>query len=188
MQSVYELCPQLENEDYVLRLLEKKDIDDLLKVYSDEEAIKYFNSDNCEGDDFHYTTRERMEKQVDYWLFEYSRSGFVRWTIVDKHTQEAIGTVELFRRESEDYFNDCGILRLDLRSDYEKEESIFKILSTIVRPTFIMFHCSKIAIKAIPSAKQRIAAIQRLGFRYSTMKVIGHGGEEYGDYHILDKE
>ena len=30
-----------------------------------------------------------------------------------------IGTIELFHRDSKDYFNRCGLLRLDLKSDYD---------------------------------------------------------------------
>ena len=36
MMSVYEKCPVLENEKYLLRLVEKGDASDLLSVYSDE--------------------------------------------------------------------------------------------------------------------------------------------------------
>lgn len=33
---------------------------------------------------------------------EYERGGFVRWTVLDKHRQCAIGTVELFNRQAEE--------------------------------------------------------------------------------------
>ena len=91
--------------------------------------MPFFNSDNCGGDDFHYTTKNRMVQAIEYWLWEYSRQGFVRWTIVSKTTNEAVGTIELFHREAEDYFTNCGLLRLDLRSDYEIAGEIVKILS-----------------------------------------------------------
>ena len=50
--SVYENCPVLENEKYVLRFVKKDDASDLLKVYSDKHALPFFNSDNCDGDNF----------------------------------------------------------------------------------------------------------------------------------------
>ena len=82
MLNPYERCPKYENENYLLRMVSKKDKEDLLKVYSDEKAVPFFNSDNCGGDDFHYTTENRMEQAIEYWLWEYDRQGFVRWTIV----------------------------------------------------------------------------------------------------------
>ena len=55
MCNPYEKCPVYENENYLLRMVRKEDKEDLLKVYSDEKAVPFFNSDNCGGDDFHYT-------------------------------------------------------------------------------------------------------------------------------------
>ena len=69
----YENCPVFEDDKYMIRLLKKEDLDGLLKVYSDEKSVPFFNSDNCDGDDFHYTTKERMAQAIDYWLFEYER-------------------------------------------------------------------------------------------------------------------
>ena len=92
-----------ENEYYMLRMTNKEDKADLLKVYSDEKSVPFFNSDNCGGDDFYYTTEKRMEQAIEFWHWEYDRQGFVRWTIVSKETNEAVGTIELFHREAEDY-------------------------------------------------------------------------------------
>lgn len=69
--SVYEECPILENDLFLLRMVEKNDIEDLLKVYSDIKSVPIFNSDNCHGDDFHYQTIERMSQAVDFWLNSY---------------------------------------------------------------------------------------------------------------------
>lgn len=185
--DVYQKCPVFENEQYLLRLVKKEDKADLLKVYSDEKAVPLFNSDNCSGDDFHYTTESRMEQAIDYWLWEYSRTGFVRWTIVAKTTNKAIGTIELFHRESKDYFTNCGLLRLDLRSDYEIAWEIAKILKLIVGPAYALFHCDKIATKAIDAATQRISALKALGFKQSEEKLIGHDGTEYDSYFVLER-
>ena len=148
----YEKCPVYENENYLLRLLEPTDTADLLLVYSDEKAVPYFNGDNCHGDDFHYTTMERMSAAVDFWLLAYEQKAFVRWAILDKKLSRAIGTIELFNRRAEDYFNDCGLLRLDLRSDYEQRESIREILSLIAPHAFELFGCRMIATKIPPYA------------------------------------
>ncbi len=185
MLNPYQKCPVYENESYVLRLSAKDDAADLLKVYSDEKAVPLFNSDNCGGDDFHYTTLSRMEEAIEYWLWEYSREGFVRWSILSKAGNEAIGTIELFKRNAKDFFTDCGLLRLDLRSDFEKEDSIFEILNLIVPPAFELFECSMVATKIPPFATPRKSAAEKLGFTLSSEKLIGHGGEIYTDYYTL---
>ena len=48
-----------------------------------------------------------------------------------------------------------------------------------------MFHCDKIATKAIESATERIQALKSLGFVASSEKLIGHDGTEYGAYYVL---
>lgn len=184
--DVYKICPQFENEHFLLRYVSEEDCSDLLKVYSDKNSVPFFNSDNCCGDNFHYTTEERMLKAIRYWFFEYDRKGFVRWSIVDKSSNEVIGTIELFHRKSKDYFTKCGLLRLDLRSDFETSDKIINIISLIIKPTFKLFHCNKIATKAISEAKERIVALNELGFSLSSKKLIGHDGTEYSDYYVFE--
>ena len=58
MNNVYEECPILENDRFLLRFVTKEDATDLLKVYSDKNALPFFNSDNCHGDNFYYSTKE----------------------------------------------------------------------------------------------------------------------------------
>lgn len=185
MLAVYKNCPKYENETYILRMICKEDKKDLLKVYSDKKAVPFFNCDNCGGDDFHYTTEKRMEQAIEYWLWEYDRQGFVRWTIVSKTTNEAIGTIELFHRDANDYFTNCGLLRLDIRSDYERSSEIIKILKIILEPAYTLFHCDKIATKAIATATERRVALESLGFEPSSEKLIGHDGTAYDSYFVL---
>lgn len=182
MIDVYEKCPVFENEKYFLRMVTDEDVDDLLKVYSDIQAVPLFNSDNCHGDDFHYETIERMKQAVDFWSFSYKNRDFVRWAIVEKSVQKAVGTIELFNRTSEDYFNNCGILRLDLSSSYENATDIKSVLSLIIEPAYDLFDCDLIATKAVKAAKERRRALIETGFTESSEKLVGHDGTEYDSY------
>jgi len=179
--------PNIDNENYCFRLVAESDAEDLLKVYSDEEAVLFFNSDNCNGDDFHYTSLERMKDAVGYWLWEYERRGFVRWSIISHREEAVIGTVELFHRDSKDYFTDCGLLRLDLRSDYEKADVIKEILKQIGTPAFDIFSCRRLVTKAVPAAKERIQALAALGYIESEHDLLGSGGCHYKHYWVLNK-
>ena len=182
MENVYECCPSFEGERFLLRLVRLEDCAELLKVYSDERAVPLFNSDNCHGDDFHYTTLERMRSAIEFWLSSYEQRFFVRWAIVDQASGEAIGTIELFNRRADDWFDNCGVLRLDLRSDYERAEDIREILKLIIPQAYALFECDRIAMKAVPQAKERIEALEQLGFAARSEKLVGHDGTQYGDY------
>lgn len=186
MMNPYEKCPIFESEHYLLRLVSPEDAPGLLLVYSDEKSVPFFNSDNCGGDDFHYTTLKRMQEQIDFWLWEYHQKSYVRWTIMDRSVNLAIGSIELFNRKSNDFFNDCGLLRLDLRSDYERTETILEILAQILPNIWDLFGCQMVATKAPPFALQRKEALKQLGFSGSKERLIGHhDGKEYTDYYVL---
>lgn len=183
--DVYEQIPVMESDKFLLREIEDADAENLLKVYSDKDAVPLFNSDNC-VDNFYYVSIEEMKSTIAYWKREYQQRYYVRWAIIDKASNLAIGTIELFNRKANDYFNNCGLLRLDLRSDYEKQDDIEDILAIIIPETKEMFACDKIATKAIPIAKERIKALEHMGFCLSEESVIGHDGTKYGSYYVQE--
>lgn len=184
--NVYENVPVFENEEFMLRLVDReKDVDDLWEVYSDKKAVPLFNSDNCNGDNFYYDTKEKMEKALDFWVFSYRNGYFVRWAVIDKKCKKAVGTIELFHRDSEDYFTNCGLLRLDLHSSYETEQAIASVLGLIISDAYELFYCDKIATKAPETATERIRALKGLGFEAASQRLTGNNGETlYGDYYV----
>ena len=141
-----------------------------------------FNSDNCHGDNFHYTTLERMLQAVDFWLDSYAHGYFVRWTIL--HGQEPIGTVELFHREAADAFNHHGLLRLDLRSDWETVPAMVELLALLHRHAYDLFGCEILATKAPGHASARQQALREQGYIPSASLLMGWDGTEYGDYWV----
>ena len=157
----------IEGENYLVRKLEVRDTSDLLSVYSDEKSVPLFNSDNCNGDDFHYTSLERMQHAVEFWLWSYTNKYFVRFSIIDKRIQKVIRTIELFHRDSKDYFNRCGLLRLDLKRDYD------------------LFDCDMVATKIPTFAGERKAAAVQNGF-FATDKALvgGDDGKVYTNYYV----
>lgn len=187
MIDVYDCRPEYKNIKYTLRLVEQADCDDLLKVYSDAKSRPFFNSDNCYGDDFCYSSVEEMRKAIDFWIEKFRSKDFVRWTVIDNIGKEAVGTIELFHRDAGDAFTNCGLLRLDLRSDYETAERIEDILSLVIEPAFHLFACDKIATKAVPEAEKRICALRKMGFELSDKRLIGHDGTEYDNYFVLKR-
>lgn len=193
MVDIYKNCPVFENDNFLLRLIEEQDANDLLEVYSDKNALPFFNSDNCHGDNFYYPTAERMQEAVKFWVSAYENKWFVRLTIIDKSTAKAIGSIELFHRDADDDFNNVGVLRIDVRSDYEKEDSLFNIISLITLPAFELFYCSEIITKVPLYAVERIKAVQKFGFAKSPHFMIGtNDGYAYNGYwvrqRIIEKE
>lgn len=125
-------------------------------------------------------------KEYDVNQIRYQNRYYVRWAIVDKNVNCAIGTIELFNRKAKDYFNNCGLLRLDLRSGYEKQDTIEDILGIIIPETRDMFACEMIATKAVSIAQERIQALEHMGFCLSEEALIGHDETKYNSYYVRE--
>ncbi len=173
MEKVYDFCPDIENDRYLLRFVRKDDAEELLKIYSDKNALPFFNCDNCHGDNFYYPTMDKMSSAIDFWLGSFERKWFVRWVITDKKDSRIIGSVELFNRKADDDFNDVGVLRLDLGSEYENAAVIKDILSLIVPPSYELFECEEIISKVPLYAIERQKAFSAYGFEKSDSLLIG---------------
>lgn len=173
MQNVYEQCPVFENSDYLLRFVEPTDANDLLEVYGDKNALPFFNSDNCDGDNFYYSNLDKMSQAIDFWIKSYKTKWFVRWVIIDKKTSRAIGAVELFHRVSDDNFNGMGVLRLDVGSKYEKEDVLTNLLLLILTKAYDLFDCKEIITKVPIYAVERMCAVKKVGFKKSDYCLVG---------------
>ena len=185
--NIYEHCPILENDRFFLRMTTEADCDDLLEVYSDKNALPFFNSDNCNGDNFYYDTRERMMEAIRFWIWSYENGYFARLSIIDKFVSKVIGTIEICLRISEDAFHNMAILRVDVKSNYETEEMLFNIISLVLPRMREMIGCSHTLTKAPIYAVERIKALQKAGFIKSAHCLIGgHDGYAYNGYWTVD--
>ncbi|HYF82996.1 MAG TPA: GNAT family N-acetyltransferase [Clostridia bacterium] len=179
MKDIYEECPMYIKKLITLRQTNMEDAQELLKCYSDEKAVPFFNSDNCHGDNFHYTTIARMKQAIDFWNFSYKSKYFVRWTVILNDTNEKIGTIEMFHRIADDEFNHYGVLRIDLQSNYETQRIIDEVLEIVNENFYKAFDVDAILTKAIPYATERTASLVQKGYQPINRKLM-----IYNDYFV----
>ena len=74
----------------------------------------------------------------------------------------------------------------DLRSGYEKQDTIEDILGIIIPETRDMFACEMIATKAVSIAQERIQALEHMGFCLSEEALIGHDETKYNSYYVRE--
>ena len=184
--SIYEAYAPVESERYLLRLTNTNDRDALLRVYSDKNALPFFNSDNCNGDNFYYATPERMAQALEFWTEAYVNRWFARLTIVDKARNDIIGTVELCLRKSDDAFDDHCILRVDVRSDCEREDVLYDIFSLILPEAAELVGGRGVITKVPIYAVERAKAAERAGFAMSKSHLIGESGYPYDGYWTIE--
>jgi len=92
-----------------------------------------------------------------------------------------IGTIEMFHRLAEDEFNHYGILRIDLKSEYETQNIIKNILDIVNEFFYDVFDVKYILTKAIPIATERINALMEIGYKPINKKII-----IYDDYYCRE--
>ena len=160
----YNNCPTIETANFIFRLVKIEDAEDLLKCYSDPKAQELFNYVNCKSD-FRMNTIDEMDEMINYWLTEYSQQAYVRFSIVDKSTKRAVGTIEIFGKIGR-YKVDRGILRIDVESGYENKAALLEIINMCVENFYLLFDLKEIATRIIPEAADRIEALTENGFQY----------------------
>ena len=160
--QAYKKCPVFESQSFIIRLVTEDDAEDLLICYSDPKSQELFNIDNFPNDCNFYTTAE-MLKCIKFWLMEYSQEAYIRFCIVDKATNKAIGTIEMFGMVGK-YKTDPGLLRVDIASDYEYTAYLKEIFNVCVDYFYDLFRVNTIATKAIPKAANRLEVLSEIGF------------------------
>ena len=163
MSNPYKNCPVYETQNFILRLVSEDDAEDLLSCYSDPKAQEHFNIDNFPTD-CKISTTEEMLKYIKLWLMEYEQEAYVRFAIVDKSTNKAVGTIEMFGMVGK-YKTDTGVLRIDIASIYEKAVFLKELFLVCVEKFYVLFEVNGIATKAIDHAVERINALTELSFQ-----------------------
>lgn len=170
MKNIYEHCPTYETESFIFRLVKLEDAEDLLCCYSDKENVKKFNTDFCTSD-FYYLTVEEMKNCIRFWLEEYQKQYYVRFSVVCKSNGKVIGTIEIFGGEA-------GVLRIDLSSEYNTEKSFIEIFKLTIERFVDDFEIGSVKIKT-SNIPEKINCIENLGFVLSNTYRTEFGYHEY---------
>ena len=175
----------LTNKDvveYSLRDLKLDDWKELIVVYKDAMCVPFFNSDNCHGDIFFYSTEERMKKAIRFWTESASKGHFTRKVIVDNSNHRAIGTIEYFIRQNEPNYNDVILLRVDVHHYYEQKKALVKIFRLAMKEAYSAFGRMPLITKGWDYAVERKEALSFLGFKECEEPLIGRENESFQHY------
>ncbi len=158
---------QYETEHFLLRQVREEDAPALMACYADPAAVARMNADNCLRG-FLCRTEEDLRAYIAIWQSE----DYARPAVIDKATGQVIGTLEIFGGET-------GVLRVDLRSDYETPEALRELYTLAMEKFPADFPMGAMVTKAPIEAPARRAVLAELGFS---------GPESfrgYGDYYRL---
>ncbi|MBQ8186403.1 MAG: GNAT family N-acetyltransferase [Clostridia bacterium] len=158
----FDNCPTYETVRFTLRLVTPGDAADLLACYREPTQSTIYNSDNC---DYGYgmQTEDEMRGAIERWLEEYRERCFIRYTVTDRETSGAIGTIEVFPGFKPENMPIHGVLRIDLRREYETTDILTELMM-LTDTLFAPFDCEKIVTRVSPDAPERIIAAEKCGF------------------------
>jgi len=162
-KDVYETAPVMKTSRFILRLVREEDAEDLLTCYADPKSQSLFNADNCTSD-FRYSGVGEMLSCIRVWLDSYRARGFVRWSVIDKQTECAVGTVEMFSVPGFLPEGAGGVLRIDLASAYETDGYLAELLGLANERFYSLFGAELFVVKAKPEATARVNALLAAGY------------------------
>jgi len=159
----YEKCPVYKTEHFLLRQVKLKDATDLLECYRNPTAAVRACWSNCSYDHWPQTKRE-MQAILRMWRREYRQRVYVRWSVIDKRSKAAVGTIEMCGGFG--FFPDAtgGELRADLAEPYETQLYLSELLQLATERFYSLFGANFIAINGGPEEGPRLRAIAAAGF------------------------
>lgn len=164
----------IETERLILRQMTEDDTDDLLLIFSDPKAMKYFNV---------VFDRPRMEKWVAENLDHQKEHGFSLLSVVLKETGEVIGDCGLETDTIEGEFT-VG-LGFDFRHKYWNQGYATEAAQAVLKYGFDRLDLPKISDWIDPenAASQRVA--EKAGM--TVAKMVDRGGKTYALVSIQKK-
>ena len=154
----YDRCPEYESKSFLLRLVSPEDAPDLLDCYKNPTLSVQANAENCTYG-YGSQTVDEMRECIRRWLEEYANRSFIRFSIVAKQVNKAIGTIEIFLK----WPPEKSFLRIDLASQYEKEEYLSELLQ-VCDVFFQDLRCEQIVTRGLPDAVCRVNALKQNGY------------------------
>lgn len=173
----YLQCPIFETKSFLLRFVEEKDAQPLLKCYGDLKAVQFMNADNCINN-FYYPTLSEMHQAIEFWIKSYKTRWFIRFSILDKKSSEIIGTIEIFG-------GGIGVLRIDVTPEYEKAEFLKELYQLAEKEFFILLDNVSIVTKAIFEASERRKALIDCGWNYIDQFRVYHDYYEIKNHSVV---
>jgi len=168
----YAKCPAFETPHFQLRQVCEADAADLLEsFYGDVSGWMFYGNDMCKSIFAgQYATLDEMKHCIRVWRQEYANRYYIRFSVIAKQTQRAVGTIEIFDHINSEKnwqleaIRNGLVLHIDLGAPYETQAHIAELLVLADAEVYKRFGMKHILIRAVPQATERIAALLARGY------------------------
>ena len=158
-------CPVYETEHFKLRQVKREDAADLVECYKNPTLAVQGSAHGCIVGPGGYGSKTKREMQafIRFWLKEYRERKYVRWSVIDRQSGKAVGTIEGggYGILSE---GTGTMLMVDLLAPYETEVYVPELLQLIIDKFYALFKADILVIYGMPGADIRLKALSAAGF------------------------
>ena len=158
--------PIYETEHFMLRQVKMKDAADLVECYAHPTLAVQGSAHGCIVGPGGYGSKNKKEMRafIRFWLKEYHKGWYVRWSVIDRRSGEVVGTIEgggygILAKDA-----DGVMLMIDLVAPYETEVFVPELLRLIIDKFYTLFQASILVIYGMPGADVRLNALTAAGF------------------------
>ncbi|MBP3039447.1 hypothetical protein J9303_08100 [Bacillaceae bacterium Marseille-Q3522] len=166
--------------------IDKKWGGELFSCYSDFYLQKYLDDHNCETL-FTFKNEREMLHCIKEWEKAWNENRYFRWIIQSKKSKKIAGTIEIASiPNTENYVKDVlakpigsfienpthlfeqnvqnGVLRIDIISDFAKENLFNNLLITVKKHFFTEYNLKNIIVQCFASDSERYRAVRKNNF------------------------
>ncbi len=144
----------LENERYILRIVNQRDYLDVYEIYSDEETLKYQMMKP-------FQSKEEAKDFIKKMLKGYHNKEFIRWAVERKEDHKLIGLLTLKDINNKDKTAELGYI---LNKKYWHQGIMYETVSHLIDFLFHMLCLKALKVQIHPENTSSINLALALGF------------------------
>lgn len=153
--SVFEKFPILKSERLLYRELHLNDASDLYFIESNDDVVKYM-------DKYKMESIEASKKYIKSCTENYKKREAIEWTIIEKNTNQYIGTIGFWKIIPEHCRGEIGY---SLNPKYWKRGYMSESLKIIVHFGFSELNLHSVEANVNPKNANSIKLLERFGFK-----------------------
>lgn len=176
MITIADILPTFETERLTLRQMNLNDVNDIQKLFGNEEVMEFHNLDL-------FTKKNHAEEFIKRVQNKFEMKVAIRWGIVLKNTNELIGTCGF---NSFDFESSCSVIGYDLSKDFWGKGVMSEALQFIIKYGFNELKLHRIEALVIKGNENSVKLLNKLNFiEEGTLRDYGFWKKKYWNLRIF---
>jgi [ribosomal protein S5]-alanine N-acetyltransferase len=154
-EKIFNKFPELESDRLIFSKFAKKDTEQLFKIRSDKQVMKFM-------DIILLNNPSQAKTLIKSIIKDFNEKRGITWSIVDKDTKKIIGTYGFWRLVRQHNYAEIGF---SLLSEYWGKGFMTETFKTLVEFGFNKMQLHRLEANVNPQNENSIKILERVGFR-----------------------